>query len=80
MSAFRCMCHNEEQPAVPDHCVITFKQVNIHKATVPEGLTEPIIRACATQLASVFIDIFKLSLIQSVIPTGTPDWQCTNNA
>jgi hypothetical protein len=52
-------------PAVPGDCVITlsvadvnktFKQVNIH-------------RACKNQLASVFTDIFNLSLTESVIPT-----------
>jgi hypothetical protein len=65
-------------PAVPDDCVITlsvanvsmtFKQVNIHKTAGPDGLPECILRACTDQLASVFTDIFNLSLTQSVIPT-----------
>ena len=61
-------------PAVPDDCVTTlsevdvsktFKQVNIHKAA---GLPGRVFRACADQLASVFTDIFNMSLIKSVIP------------
>ena len=65
-------------PAVPDDCVITlsfadvskiFKQVNIHKALGPDGLPGRVHRACAEQLASVFTDIFNLSLTESVIPT-----------
>ena len=40
-----------------------FKQVNIPKATGPEGLPGHV------QLASVFTDIFNLSLTESVIPT-----------
>jgi hypothetical protein len=64
--------------AVPDDCVImlsatdeskTFKQVNIHKAAVPEGLPGRVLQACADQLASVFTDVFNLSLSESVIPT-----------
>ena len=64
--------------AVPDDCVITlfatdvsktFKQVNIHQAAGPDGLPGPVHRACAGQLASVFTDIFNLSLSESVIPT-----------
>jgi hypothetical protein len=57
--------------AVPDNCVITlsiddvikiFKQVNIHKAAGPDGLPGRVLRAWADKLASVFIDIFTLSL------------------
>jgi hypothetical protein len=64
-------------PAVPDGSVITlsvadmskpFNQVNIHKATVPDGLPRHVLRACVDQLASVFTDIFNL-LTHSVIPT-----------
>jgi hypothetical protein len=64
--------------AVLDDCVITlsaadvcktFKQVNIHKAAGPDGLQESVLRACADQLASVFTEIFNLSLSESVIPT-----------
>jgi hypothetical protein len=47
----------------------TFKQVNIHKAVGPDGLPECVLRACMDQLSSVFTDIFKLSLTESVIPT-----------
>ena len=56
--------------AVPDDCVITlsvadvsktFKQVNIHKAAQPDGLPGSVLRACADQLAGVFIDIFNMS-------------------
>ena len=47
----------------------TFKQVNIHKAAEQDGLPGRILRVCADQLASVFTDIFNLSLTQSVIPT-----------
>ena len=65
-------------PVVLDYCVITlfaadvsktFKQVYIHKAAEPDGLPGRVLRACADQLASVFTDIFNLSLSESVIPT-----------
>ena len=58
-------------PTVLDDCVIThsvadvsktFKQVIIHKAAGPDGLPGHVHRACADQLASVFTDIFNLSL------------------
>ena len=64
--------------AVPDDCVITlssadvrktFKQANIHMAAGPDGLPGRVLRACADQLASVFTDIFNLSLSESVIPS-----------
>jgi hypothetical protein len=64
--------------AFHDDCVITlsaddvsktFKQVNIHKAAGPDGFPGCVLRACADQLASVFTDIFDLSLSESVIPT-----------
>jgi hypothetical protein len=57
--------------AVLEDCVITlcaaderktFKQVNIHKATGPDELPGHVLQACAVQLASVFTDIFNLSL------------------
>ena len=66
------------EPAVLDDCVKTlsvadvsktFKQVNIHKAAGPDGLPGQVLNACADQLASVFTDIFNLSLTESVIPT-----------
>jgi hypothetical protein len=47
----------------------TCKQVNIHRAAGPGGLPGRILRACADQLASVFTDIFNLSLTKSLIPT-----------
>ena len=62
--------------AVPEDCVImltaadvskTFKQVNIHKAAGPDGLPGRVLKACTDQLASVFTDIFNLSLTESVI-------------
>jgi hypothetical protein len=62
-------------PAVLDDCVITLsvangsktlKQVNIHKVTEPDGLPGRVLRTCADQLASVFTDIFNLSLTKSV--------------
>ena len=65
-------------PDVPDDCVITlavanviktFKQVNIHKVAGPDGLPGHELKACMDQLASVFHDIFNLSLTESVIPT-----------
>ena len=65
-------------PAVADDRVIihsvadvgkTFKQVNIHKTAGPDGLPGCVLRACVDQLASVFTDIFNLSLTESVIPT-----------
>ena len=40
----------------------TFKHVNIYKAAGPDGLQERVLRAWANQLASVFTDIFYLSL------------------
>jgi hypothetical protein len=47
----------------------TFKQVNIHKDVGPNGLPGHILKACMDQLASVFTDVFNLSLTESVIPT-----------
>ena len=57
--------------ADPDDCVIrlsaadvskTVKKVNIHKAAGPDGLPGSVLRARDDQLASVFTDIFNLSL------------------
>ena len=39
------------------------------KAPGPDGIPCHILRACADQLAGVFMDIFNLSLSQSVVPT-----------
>ena len=47
----------------------TFKQVNIHKAAGPDELPGHVLQAGADLLASVFTDIFNLSLSESVIPT-----------
>ena len=47
----------------------TFKRVKIHKAAGPDGLPGCVLLACADQLASVFTDIFNLSLSEYVIPT-----------
>jgi hypothetical protein len=47
----------------------TFKQVNIHKAAGQDKLSGRVLRACTDQLASVFTDIFNLSLTPFVIPT-----------
>jgi hypothetical protein len=64
--------------AVQDDGVITlsvadvsksFRQVNIHKAAGPDGLPGCVLKSCADQLASVFTDIFNLSVSESVIPT-----------
>ena len=46
----------------------TFKQVSIHKVAGPDRLPGRVLKACAGQLASVFTDIFNLSLTESVIP------------
>ena len=43
------------------------KRVNIHKAAGPDGLPGRVFRAFADQLASVFTDIFNLSLTQFAI-------------
>ena len=47
----------------------TFKQVTIHKAAVPEKLPGRVLQGCTEELASVFTDIFNMSLTESVIPT-----------
>ena len=47
----------------------TFKRVNPHKATGPDGIPSHVLRACADQLAGVFTDIFNQSLSQSAVPT-----------
>ena len=61
-------------PAVPDNCVIkisvadvskTIKQANIHKPAGPDSVH----KACTDQLASVFTDIFNLSMTESVKTT-----------
>ena len=47
----------------------TFKRVNPRKAVGPDGIPSRVLRACADQLAGVFMDIFNLSLSQSAVPT-----------
>jgi hypothetical protein len=47
----------------------TFKRVNPHKAAGPDGIPSRILRACADQLAGVFMDIFNLSLSKYDVPT-----------
>ena len=52
----------------------TFKQVNIHKAAGPDGLPGRVLKACADQLASVFIDIFQpFPDLESAKPTFQTD-------
>jgi hypothetical protein len=47
----------------------TFKCVNPLKAAGPDGIPSRVLRACADQLAGVFMDIFNQSLSQSVVLT-----------
>ena len=47
----------------------TFKQGNIHKTAGRDELPGRVLKACVDHLASVFTDIFILSLTESVIPT-----------
>jgi hypothetical protein len=47
----------------------TLKHVNPHKAASPDCIPSCVLRACADQLAGVFMDIFNLSLSQSAVPT-----------
>jgi hypothetical protein len=46
-----------------------FKLVNLRKAAGPDGIPSCFLRACADQLAGVFMDIFNLSLPQCTVPT-----------
>jgi hypothetical protein len=47
----------------------TFKHVNPRNADGPDGTPTLVLRACADQLAGVFMDMFNLSLSQSAAPT-----------
>ena len=47
-----------------------FQQVNIRKAAGPDGIPGRVLKACASQLAGVFTDIFNLSISQAVVPSG----------
>ena len=46
----------------------TFKRVIPRKAAGPDGIPTRVLRACADQLAGVFMDIFNQSLSQSAVP------------
>jgi hypothetical protein len=47
----------------------TFKRVNPRKNARPDSIPCRVLRACADQLAGVFMDIFNLFLSQSAVPT-----------
>ena len=47
-----------------------FQRVNTRKAAGPDGIPGRVLKACASQLAGVFTDIFNLSLSQAVVPSG----------
>ncbi|KAK1796931.1 hypothetical protein P4O66_000895 [Electrophorus voltai] len=47
-----------------------FKRVNTRKAVGPDGICGRVLKACADQLAPVFIDIFNLSLMLGIIPSS----------
>jgi hypothetical protein len=59
--------------AVPDDSVITLSAADVSKTfkqvAGPDGLPGRVFQASADQLASVFTDIFNLSLSESAIPT-----------
>ncbi|KAK3551793.1 hypothetical protein QTP70_026223 [Hemibagrus guttatus] len=54
---------------IPGWVRATLSRVNAQKAAGPDGIPGRVIRACAEQLTEVFMDIFNLSLAQSVVPT-----------
>ena len=47
----------------------TFIRVNPHNAAGEDDIPSYVLRTCADQLVGVFMDIFNLSLSQSVVPT-----------
>ena len=47
----------------------TFKRVNPRKAAGPDDIPSCVLRACADQLAGMFMDIFTVSLSQSAVST-----------
>ncbi|KAI5094887.1 protein GUCD1 [Silurus meridionalis] len=47
----------------------TLGRVNARKAAGPDGIPGSVVRACAEQLAEVFMDILNLSLAQAIVPT-----------
>ncbi|KAI5626698.1 hypothetical protein C0J50_13742 [Silurus asotus] len=50
-------------------------RISAHKAAGPDNIPGCIFRACAEQLAGVFVDIFNLSLVQAAVPTC---FKCTS--
>lgn len=46
---------------LPSEVRSSLNRVNWHKAAGPDGIPEPVIRACGSKLAEVFINIFNLS-------------------
>ena len=46
----------------------TFKRVNPRKAADPDGIPSRVLRACADQLAGVFMDIFNPSAFNTIAP------------
>lgn len=46
----------------------TFRRANTRKAAGPDGIAGRVIKACADQLAPVFMNIFNLSLTQGIVP------------
>ncbi len=46
------------------------KKVNVRKAAGPDGISGSVLRACADQLAGLFLSIFNESLATSVVPTS----------
>ena len=62
------------EPAVWEDCMINLSAADVRPLnrstfTRPDGLPGRVLRACANQLASVFSDLFKLSLSKYVTPT-----------
>ncbi|KAK1804792.1 hypothetical protein P4O66_003637 [Electrophorus voltai] len=47
-----------------------FKRVNTRKTVGPDGICRKVLKACADQLASVFTDIFNLSLTLGIVPSS----------
>ncbi|KAK1785700.1 hypothetical protein P4O66_019049 [Electrophorus voltai] len=47
-----------------------FKKVNTRKAAGPDGICSRVLKACPDQLASIFTNIFNLSLMLGIIPSS----------
>lgn len=64
-------CTSEDKAfIITEHAVRnTFRRVNTRKAAGPDAIPGRVLRACADQLAPVFMEIFNLSLAQAVVPT-----------